>query len=126
MVKNPNAWLFTAILYTIFVVYISLVDADAHLPSEKWFEHQDKVFHFIIYSILAIIWGIYIHKIVSKRPLLISFALTFIFGILLESFQEKISPFRTYDFLDLVSNCIGVILGTIFVHYYIKYKVKIN
>lgn len=126
MHKDRWTWLLVALIYTCFVLYASLADADYYLPEEKLFQHQDKVFHFIVYILLAIVWSIYTLKTISKKPLWISFFSTFVFGIVLESVQEIISPYRTYDTTDLIANCLGVIVGTVFVYYFIRHKVKIN
>ena len=126
MLKNSQRILFFALIYTCFVLYISFADADIYLPEKAFFKNQDKVFHLLIYIFLAIIWGLYALKSRVKKRLWISFITTFIFGIILESIQEIVSPFRTYDTMDLIANCLGVIIGTVIVHYYMKYKVKIN
>jgi VanZ family protein len=126
VIKNRWTWLFIALVYTFFILYVSLIDLDYYLPKEKLFQHQDKLFHFIVYIILAIFWSIYTLKATIKGPLWISFFATFSFGIALERVQEIISPFRTYDILDLIANCLGVIVGTIFVYCFMRYKVKID
>ena len=123
MLKNPKVWLVCSVLYTSLVLYVSLADADSFLPEKKLFKNQDKVLHLIIYIVLAVVWGISALKNAIKQPLLISFIATLSFGIILESFQETISSYRTYDTVDLIANCLGVIVGTIFVMYY-KHKLK--
>lgn len=126
MLKNARVWLLIALVYTGIVLYINFANADYYLPEKKLFEHQDKVFHFIVYVLLAMVWAIYTLKTFSKKPLWVSFFGTFIFGIALESVQETISPYRTYDTIDLIANCLGVIVGTVFVYYFMKHKVKID
>ncbi|RZN84772.1 MAG: hypothetical protein EVB11_01595 [Winogradskyella sp.] len=123
MLKNSKFYLAVSVVYTIVLLYFSLGNPDGVLP-ETNIKFQDKIFHFIAYVILAILWGLYFFKGKRKKRLVISFISTLIFGVVLELVQEVINPLRNYDNLDLVANCIGVVVGTIVVLYYRKLKLK--
>ena len=46
------------------------------------------------------------------------------FGILLELVQHQINSNRTYDLFDLISNCVGVIVGTVLARYLNIFKLN--
>ncbi|WP_198295209.1 MULTISPECIES: VanZ family protein [unclassified Winogradskyella] len=124
VLKNRKVCLFVALTYTIVLLYFSLGDADAVLP-ETNIKFQDKILHFVAYLGLSVLWGYYALLFNTKNAILYSFIATLIFGIILELVQEAINPLRNYDILDLVANCIGVLVGTIVVVYYVR-KLKLK
>lgn len=124
MLKSSKVYLFAATAYTFLLLYFSLGNPDKVLP-ETGIEFQDKIFHLIAYIVLAIVWSLYFLKSHLKNALVISFLSTLTFGVLLEILQEVINPLRNYDNLDLLANCLGVIIGTIIVVLYNRtYKLK--
>ncbi|RNC84316.1 MAG: hypothetical protein ED556_12760 [Winogradskyella sp.] len=123
MLKNPKTYLFTAISYTIVLVYFSLGNPSGILPKTN-FVFEDKIFHFIAYVALSFLWAFYVLKSKFKRGIFITFIGTLIFGIILELIQERVNPLRTYDNYDLLANCLGVVCGTIIVIYYNNLKLK--
>ncbi|WP_132704621.1 VanZ family protein [Winogradskyella wandonensis] len=124
MLKNPRAVLLVAILYTIVLLYFTFANAENVLPDTK-IKHQDKIFHFIAYTGLAILWCYNFILYRLKRPLLIGFASTLVLGLFLELIQEKVNPLRTFDVLDLTANGLGVLLGTIVVALFFR-KLKLK
>ena len=124
VLKNRKAYLFVAIIYTMVLLYFSLGDAEGVLP-ETNIKFQDKILHFIAYLALAILWGYYALLFKNKNSIFYSFIATLIFGIILELIQEVVNPLRNYDILDLVANCIGVIVGTVIVAWYNR-KLKLK
>ena len=126
MHKNSSKYLFLfSTLYTLVLLYFSLADPETVL-SEDRIPHQDKLMHLVAYVLLAFFWGIYGCFRVGNKVLIITFSATLVFGIVLEAVQEIINSSRTTDVLDLIANCTGVVLGTVFVHYYQKSKYKIT
>jgi len=123
VLKNAKSHLVIAIVYTIILLYFSLGNPSDVLP-ETNIKFQDKIFHFTAYVILAILWGFYFFIGNYKKGILISFMATLIFGVVLEFVQEVVNPLRNYDNLDLLANCIGVVVGTIVVLYYKNLKLK--
>lgn len=119
MLKNKHLVLFLAVAYTIVLLYLTLGNP-VKLDAPIQFEFQDKLYHFIAYLGLSGIWSYF--SLISKfeKGILKAFLTTLIFGIILEVIQEWINPIRTFDVLDLVANCFGVILGTIIVTYYFR------
>lgn len=124
MLKNNKVQLAVAIAYTLVLLYFSLSNFKLE-PSEDKVPHLDKVLHLLAYVILAVFWCFYFLNSGIKKALKTSLTATLVFGILLESVQEWINPLRMFDLLDLLANCIGVVIGTIIVHYLSKSKVKL-
>ncbi|WP_411766748.1 VanZ family protein [Winogradskyella sp. A3E31] len=125
MDKLKVFWLIVSVVYTFVLIYFSLANVDSIMPDSETYP-IDKVLHFIAYTVLSILWAICYHKAFSKkhnRALLISLLF---FGICMESTQEIISPFRTFDWLDLIANCAGVVSGMIIATYLLKSKVKMD
>ena len=125
MAKSKLVWLALAIIYTIILIYLSLAHVDSMIPVSDEIP-IDKIFHLLAYIILSYLWAIWCIRAYQNSYLAIVFISTLLFGILLEGLQEIISPYRTFDWLDLVANCVGVICGTIIVAYLKKSKVKID
>ena len=105
--------LFTAILYTIVLVIVSLINIE-ELP-RVGFSFDDKIIHFIAYFVLAVLWITYYKSYSIKRILGVVFLLMMCLGIVLELIQHQLNPNRIYDFYDLLANCLGVIFGTLIV-----------
>ena len=91
---------------------------DFGLPRFKLLE-LDKLIHFIMYLILALIWGLKIENF-SERKIKIS-AYLILFGLGLEIFQHLLPFGRYFDLGDFVANSIGVLFG-VFILYYLKKK----
>ncbi len=114
MLKSKTAILFVSISYSLLLLYFTFNDSAAILE-DHIIVHQDKILHFCAYIFLAFIWGYYMLLSSAKKGILYSFISTLVFGVLLEIIQERVNPSRTFDVLDLMANCIGVIVGTIIV-----------
>ena len=87
---------------------------------------DDKIYHFGAYALLAFLWAFLIERFNTKKPLLIAAMGTIAYGIVIEVLQHKINPLRTFDTLDILANCLGVMFGIIIVNYLLNHKVKIN
>jgi len=84
-------------------------------PDAQFFDLQDKLIHVICFAGLSFLWtGVGIKKQelpLGKNRLIINFILFgLIAGIVLE-YAQKFIPFRTFDFMDMIVNEIGGILG---------------
>jgi len=124
VLKQSWLWLAIAISYTIVLLYVSLSDTQIRLEDD--FPHKDKLLHFIAYIGLSVIWSLYFKTIGNNKAIQIGFLATLVFGIVLESIQEWINPSRTFDVLDVLANCLGVLTGTIIVRYFLNSKVKLK
>ena len=109
----------TAVYYTLILVLLSLIPVpDLGLPRFKLLE-LDKLIHFIMYLIFALIWGLKIENF-SERKIKIS-AYLILFGLVLEILQHLLPFGRYFDLGDFIANATGVLFG-VFILYYLKKK----
>ncbi|MDT0293453.1 VanZ family protein [Mesonia ostreae] len=121
LIKNllaPKLILTIALLFSIGILYASLMRTDG-LPKVN-FDQVDKVFHFIAYLGLSLIWYLYyiscnLGKQIQKKPFLIIGLLIVAFGILIEVLQDVATSYRTIDRLDVLANSLGVLSAYILV-----------
>lgn len=114
------AWLIT--------IAVAMLTPGNKLPEIDAFNFQDKLIHFICFSLLSFLWcgvGIKPHEkgIISKRLLINYLIFGILAGIILETLQQFV-PLRTFDYMDMLVNEIGGIAG--FFAYYKMSTVKNN
>jgi glycopeptide antibiotics resistance protein len=112
-----------AVVYTIALVIVTLVDLN-DVPS-LGSSFDDKIYHVLAYVGLGFLWLTYFRPIISKAGFLYVLAVLLVFGMFLELIQHQINSNRTFDILDLFSNCLGIVLGTIVANYCNIYKLNI-
>ncbi len=113
-----------AIGYSVFITVINFINLEA-VP-QVGLGYEDKIYHVGAYMVFSFLWGtwaLFKHPIVTLKVVFFSCLL---YGVLLETVQHLINPSRTFDFLDLAANCLGVLFGIIIVHLWSKKKVKLN
>ena len=106
--------LILAIAWLIIISFAMLTPGDK-FPAVPDFNLQDKLIHLICFAGLSYLWsgvGVTKSELPKGKNRLI---LNFIFfgltlGIALE-YAQKFIPFRTFDFMDMIVNEIGAILG---------------
>lgn len=94
-----------AILITITIAYLSLMKIPKY---DIQISHIDKWQHSIAYFTLSISWLFSFYKKKVKYLIILSCIL---FGIIIEVLQHTLTNYRTGDYLDVVANSIGVLLG---------------
>ncbi|MCM8823967.1 MAG: VanZ family protein [Candidatus Omnitrophica bacterium] len=101
------------VIYSIFVLFISLIPVEEPriLVGIPW----DKIGHFFIYFIFAIITYKTFFK--SLHPYLYVFVYNFSFGLIVEIIQYFL-PYRTFEFKDLFFNSLGILVGLMFLRYF--------
>ena len=108
-----------AVYYTLILIILSLVPIpDLGLPRFKLLEF-DKLIHFIMYLIFALIWGLKIENFLERKMEISAYLI--LFGLGLEILQHVLPFGRYFDLGDFVANSIGVIFG-VFILYYLKKK----
>lgn len=100
-----------SIVYTIMLIIASLVNLNG-VPS-LGSSFDDKIYHCLAYLVLALLWMSYYKPSNERYIKVVVFSCLILFGIVLELIQHQLNPNRTYDNYDLLSNCIGVLLGTL-------------
>ena len=91
------------------VCYDSLIP-QLELPVEFW--NADKVYHLFAYAWLALLPMVGFR---NRKVALVAACSMMILGIILEIAQTHI-PGRTFSFLDMAANGLGVLAGTFFGH----------
>jgi VanZ family protein len=116
--------LIAAITVTLLVTIVNFINLKS-VPNVG-LGYEDKIYHTVVYLIFAFLWGNWCLLHYSKRTLWVCALLCLIYGIALELLQHSVNSSRTFDLADLLSNCTGVVFGTIIVALFMKQKVKLN
>jgi len=99
--------LIIAIFVTISILYLSLIKVPKHTIT---ISHLDKWQHCIAYFTLTFFWLFTFYKKKKKYPIILCCIL---FGIIIEVLQYSITNYRTGDYLDVIANSGGVLLGSL-------------
>ena len=101
-----------AVLYTLALTIISLITL-RQVPD--WgTDFDDKLNHVVAYLGLMIIWYFALNRGKNNRRILYIALCCIAYGIIIEAIQGKVNITRVGDFLDVIANLIGVLLGGIF------------
>lgn len=114
MFKSSLVYLLPAILWALFIFIVSWTVAGINLP-ESLFDliSTDKAAHATVYAIFIVLWlwgikktdGVYV-----VAPTLIAL-FCMAYGFLMEVLQFYYFPGRYFEFLDIVANISGVLIG---------------
>ena len=121
MQQHMKPWLkdkifIVAFLVTFAILYLSL----KKMPnSDINISHLDKVQHSIAYFILSISW---LFAFAKKRNKITIVAACILFGILIEILQQTVTNYRTGDYLDVIANSVGVLLGLLLFNQFSRKK----
>ena len=109
--------IFTAISL-IYVIILFIGGSIARLDSGA-LQGSDKVLHFVGFFILTILLYLTFKNYKLKSPLIISFIIAFLIGIIIELIQLGI-PSRAFSFLDLLADVIGIVFASVISWKFIK------
>lgn len=112
-----------AIVYTIALVIVTFINL-GDVP-DLGSSFDDKIYHVIAYAVLSYLWCSYFRPIKSNKIDLKVVIALLAFGAFLEAIQQQINPNRTTDLVDLLSNCVGVFIGTVLAKRYNIFKLNI-
>ena len=105
--------LLISISYTILLVLVSFISLDDFAEIEV--DKGDKIFHFLVYFMLVVLWYIaLIEKVTwskSKQIIIIAFC-SIMFGIIIEILQGSLTSYRAADGFDILANTLGVLLAS--------------
>lgn len=107
-----------ATLITIIGSSLSATTADDLLPFELF--SQDKLLHFGCYFVLTLLWAYGLYKINTKRPVQKSLAVTIAVGLIMEVCQYLFFEGRLFEFLDIIANISGSLIGALVFIKFIK------
>ena len=117
-----DSYKYIAFTATLFVIYLSLKPPDSNLDSWNFFYFPgDKILHVICYFFLTIIYYFSLYKF--KKQIFFSILFAFLLGFILELLQMLKIFQRQFDFFDIISNTMGIILAFLIIKiiYYSKY-----
>ena len=124
MLNQTKTWLFFAIVYTIVLTVLSLITVSG-IP-QLGTDYDDKLYHVLAYALLTYLWYRAARGVKTGNPALLVAGLCTIYGIIIEVIQGKLTTQRVSDVLDIVANCVGVLLVLIYMIYKQKGFVKKN
>jgi VanZ family protein len=112
--KKTPVRLFLAISWLVFLA-VAMLTPGKNLPEIHYFDFQDKFIHLFCFFIQAYLWtGVGIKKEERKSARKRNWFNLIVYGIsssvLLEAAQLLI-PNRSFEWMDLIVNIIGIILG---------------
>jgi VanZ family protein len=119
-----NLLLSLAVAFTVFLSIINFVNLKEVPKVGLGFE--DKLYHVGAYMVFSFLWAYWTLMRFSTPLLKTVFLLCLAYGVLMESLQQMINPSRTFDLGDLLSNCIGVVIGMVIAAQLSKRKVKLK
>ncbi|MFD1161743.1 VanZ family protein [Hwangdonia seohaensis] len=99
-----------AVFYSLGLATVSLITLN-NLPNVG-INFADKIFHFIVYGVLAYLWfNTFFFKFKYKKRKAIFYAALFsiIFGIIIEVLQGSATASRHTDVYDAIANTLGVL-----------------
>jgi len=106
-------YLFISIVYALFVFWVSIQPITRE--ATELFPYQDKVVHAFLYTVFAIIIAIGMVRnekgYNSKKVIILSIIIPFVYGALMEVCQ-KFVPTRSFEIFDLFANLMGSVIGT--------------
>ena len=115
------------ILVVISLTLLLLMPGDDISGSGWWSTyHIDKIMHVIVFSILALTTSIALSKLrvltdSNYQLMILTLFVGAIFGTIIEFLQQELSVGRMAELLDIVADCVGVLMG--FVIFRIVYGV---
>jgi VanZ family protein len=113
VLKQVFFW--AAFFWTGIIAYFCLVQLN-NVPFSS-VSNLDKLVHIFFHFVLTSLWFLFFKKHLSNsnssKPFLISFLLSFVFGISIEILQELFTTTRHADLFDVLANITGATIAMI-------------
>ena len=109
-----------AIVVTIAIILLSTLKISAP-PID--FNYADKVQHLIAYFTLSFCWLLALKNKGIKTGIILIMCI--LLGVFLEFYQGTL-PYRSFEYLDMIANTLGVIIGYILFKVFIKSALQKN
>tara|TARA_B110000093_G_scaffold65829_1_gene71536 strand:+ start:4469 stop:4912 length:444 start_codon:yes stop_codon:yes gene_type:complete len=126
--KSGILRMITPLLFVVISLTFLLLLPGNDLEGSDWWETYkiDKLVHIVTFSILSLSTSITLSKLrvlidTNYRLMTLILVVCTIFGTILEFLQQELRVGRSAELLDIVADCIGVLLG--FVIFRIVYGV---
>lgn len=115
------------ILYSLLITIAFLMPTSGKLNQFDFFIPIDKLLHAIIHLILAFIWLTAIvyqkNKQIKTKWIALTLISCVVYGIIIEIFQGQLVNTRKADFMDVIANSVGTLLGLLL---FLKVKIRFN
>ena len=128
MNKSGMLRMITPLLFVVLSLTFLLLLPGNDLEASDWWETYkiDKLVHIVTFTILSLSTSITLSKLrvlidTNYRLMTLILVVCTIFGTILEFLQQELRVGRSAELLDIVADCIGVLLG--FVIFRIVYGV---
>ena len=97
-------------LFSFLIIFFSVIPIQIRIADSYNFFSLDKVLHFITYFIYTIsIYLSLLKELSFKNPKLQSMVISFLVGFVLELSQGYFLTHRSFEILDIFSNCTGIL-----------------
>ncbi len=109
----PDKKIGVAVFWAVFISVVCLMNFNEVPQVNKInIPHLDKMVHFVLYSIFAILclWSINSNQQFLKKAVGV-FLFCVAFGILIECLQDYFTTTRSAELLDVLANTFGVVSG---------------
>ena len=116
-----------AVFYTVSLLIVSLITVDFGGLDSIVPSYGDKIFHFVAYGLLTLLWFYAIkHKLkFSKiKTLFLVGVSCAVFGAIVEVLQKVLTISRFYDEADMLANILGVLFMSMIIVFVKKTDVK--
>ena len=97
-------------LFSFLIIFFSVIPIQIRIAENYNFISLDKVLHSLTYFLYTI--SIYLslfREFFFKNPKLRSMVISFLVGFFLELIQGYFLTYRSFEILDIISNCIGIL-----------------
>ena len=118
MNKSGILRMITPLLFVVISLTFLLLLPGNDLEASSWWETYkiDKLVHIVTFSILSLSTSITLSKLrvlidTNYRLMTIILVVCTIFGTILEFLQQELRVGRSAELLDIVADCVGVLLG---------------
>ncbi|MDA0732238.1 MAG: VanZ family protein [Bacteroidetes bacterium] len=108
----------TPLLFVVISLTFLLLLPGNDLEASSWWETYkiDKLVHIVTFSILSLSTSITLSKLrvlidTNYRLMTLILVVCTIFGTILEFLQQELRVGRSAELLDIVADCVGVLLG---------------
>lgn len=102
--------------YSAILLLLSLIKIGPVIP-KLGSDFDDKLYHATAYIIMGFVWGVHLLHQSKRNYISLSFLIGALFGIIIEVLQVTLTSYRSFDFLDIIANILGLCLGLIFVSF---------
>lgn len=114
-----------SIIWSLIILTLLLIPSNNLPKNDLNIKHLDKIAHFGIFAILAIINFFEIKRTKKKQNFYKIFALIFLFALSTELLQQLITKDRHFDYLDITADLLGYAISIILLKKLYKNKIFI-